>query len=125
MALTNNANVKRLALLLWVLVAFFYFYLSYDFVRVTNNDRAFADYLHYVVQRAGAEGRSPREIRELLLVKAEQLSVPLRGEQILVKGSAYTLNIGVNYDVDVEIPVLQHLVYTKTFEHKVRYIPPR
>ena len=125
MALKNNSNIKRLTLLLWVLVAFFYFYLSYDFIHVTNNDRAFSDYLHYVVQRAGAEGRSSREIRELLLVKAEELRLPLRGEQISVRGSGYTLNVDVNYNIDVDIPVIQHQVYTKRFDHTVRYIPPR
>ena len=121
----NKARVKRLALLLWVLVAFFYFYLSYDYIRVTNEDKAFEDYLHYVVQRAGTQGLSARQIRELLLVKAEQLSVPLRGEQILIRGSGYNLNIAVNYNVDVDIPVLERQVYSKRFDHTVRYIPPR
>ena len=49
------ANRKRLALLLWILVAFFYFYLSWDYIRTTLHDRAFSDYLDYVIQIAGTE----------------------------------------------------------------------
>ena len=70
---TASANAKRIVLLLWVLVAFFYFYLSYDYIRVTMNDKAFVDYLQYVVQIAGNEHRPAKEIRALILVKAEQL----------------------------------------------------
>ena len=40
----HNLNVKRLALLLWALVAVYYFYLSYDYIRITKNDGIFADY---------------------------------------------------------------------------------
>ena len=118
MPIVAGANAKRLALLLWVLVAFFYFYLSYDYVRVTMNDRQFADYLQYVVQIAGNEQRPAKEIRALLLVKAEELALPVTGEQITILGGGDSLNVGVNYDVDIEIPLLQRQIYTKHFEHK-------
>jgi hypothetical protein len=116
-----NANTKRLVLLLWILVAFFYFYLSYDYVQVTMNDRQFVDYLQYVVQIAGNEHRPAKEIRELVLVKAEQLSLPVTGSGITVLGGGDTLNVGVNYDVDIDIPMIQRQIYTKHFEHNVKY----
>ena len=112
---------KRLVLLLWILVAFFYFYLSYDYIRITTNDQEFADYLHRVVQLAGNDRRPSREIRALLLDKAAQLTLPVRGDQINVQGRGDSLNINVAYDVDIEIPVLQRRVYTKRFEHKDVY----
>jgi len=121
----SKTNAKRLALLLWVLVAFFYFYLAYDYIRVTTNDRQFNDYLQHVVQLAGNEGRSSKEIRDLLVVKAEELALPIGREQILVRNSGGSLDISVNYDVDIEIPLLQREVYTKKFEHTVRYQGPR
>jgi hypothetical protein len=117
-AKVGGANTKRLVLLLWLLVAFFYFYLSYDYIRVTTNDRQFAEYLHRVVQNAGIDRRPAKEIRTLLLEKAGELSLPLKGEQIDVQGSGDSLNINVNYEVDIEIPVLQRRVYTKRFVHK-------
>src|ERR1700739_541219 len=121
MPISGNANTKRLVLLLWVLVAFFYFYLSYDYVQVSMNDRQFTDYLQYVVQIAGNQHRPAKEIRELLLVKAEQLSLPVTGSGITVLGGGDSLNVHVNYDVDIDIPLIQRQIYTKHFEHNVTH----
>ncbi|HMF03148.1 MAG TPA: hypothetical protein VKK06_24895 [Terriglobia bacterium] len=125
MSIVRSSNRQRLTLLLWVLVASFYFYLCYDYIRMTSNDREFGDYMHYIVQLAGNDGRSPKEVRELLLVKAEQLSLPVRSDQIVVRGQRNTLNIAVNYDVDIDIPVIQREVYRKKFEHDVKFQIPR
>ena len=114
-------GIKRLVLLVWILVAFFYFYLSYNYIRANMNDRQFADYLQYVVQIAGGENRPAKEIRALILVKAEELSLPIRGEQITIRGGGDSLNVSVNYDVDIEIPLLQRQIYTKKFEHLAKY----
>jgi len=121
MATAAGVNAKRVVLLVWVLVAFFYFYLSYDYIKVTMNDRQFEDYLQYVVQIAGNEQRPAKEIRELLLVKAEELSLPVSGNGITVMGGGDSLNVGVNYDVDIDIPVIQRQIYTKHFAHNARY----
>src|SRR6185436_4681047 len=94
----SSANAKRLALLLWLLVAFFYFYLSYDYIRVTTNDGQFGEYVQYVVQIAGNGHRPPKEIRDLLLVRAEELSLPIRSDQIKIAGSGDSLNVDVTYD---------------------------
>ena len=112
---------KRLVLLVWILVAFFYFYLSYNYIRANMNDKQFADYLQYVVNIAGGENRPAKEIRALILVKAEELSLPIRGEQITIRGGGDSLNVSVNYDVDIEIPLLQRQIYTKKFEHLAKY----
>ena len=115
----------RSVFLLWVFVAFFYFYLSYDYIQATMRDRDFTDYLDYVVQLAGNESRSAKDVRDLLLVKAEELALPLRGEQIVVRGNGTALSIEVNYDVDIEIPWIQRQIYTKRFEHNLKYHSPR
>ena len=112
---------KRLVLLVWILVAFFYFYLSYNYIRANMNDKQFADYLQYVVNIAGGENRPAKEIRALILVKAEELSLPIHGEQITILGGGSSLNVSVNYDVDIEIPLLQRQIYTKKFEHVAKY----
>ena len=125
MSIGWSSNKQRLTLLLWMLVASFYFFLSYDYIRVTSNDREFGDYLHYLVQLAGSDGRSPKEIRELLLVKAEQLALPVRADQIVVHGQRNTLDIAVNYDVDIDLPVIRRELYRKKFEHDVKYQIPR
>src|SRR6185436_183066 len=124
MAPGRSPNVKRLVFLIWILVALFYFYLSYGYVQVTMNDREFGEYLQKVVQLAGNDRRPPRDIRELVLIKADQLSLPVRGDQISVLGGANSLNIVVIYDVEVEIPLLRREIYTKRFEHNVKYQNP-
>ncbi len=37
--MATGPHIKRLVLLSWILVAVFYFYLSYDYIRVSMNDR--------------------------------------------------------------------------------------
>jgi hypothetical protein len=122
----SSSHRKRLVLLIWILVGVFYFYLSWGYIRVTMDDQQFDDYLQYVVNVAGGEGRPSKEIRALLLVRAEQLSLPISGEQITIQGGGPTLSIRVNYSVDIDIPVLRSTVYTKQFSHSAKYqIPNR
>ena len=121
MQTVDGASAKRLVLVLWVLVAIFYFFLSYNYVQVTTHDRQFTDYMQYVVQIAGNEQRPAKEIRELLLVKAEELALPLPGSAITVRGGGDSLNVAVNYDVDIDIPLIQRQIYTKHFEHNFKY----
>jgi hypothetical protein len=125
MALAQPSNLKRLVLLVWALVAFFYFYLSYDYIRVTMNDREFNDYLQHIVQVAGSERRPEKDVRDLLLLKAGQLSLPVRRDQIAVHTNLNSLDVAVNYDVDIEVPLTRREIYTKKFEHKVKYQAPR
>jgi len=117
----TSAPAKRLVFLTWVLVAFFYFYLSWGYIRATMNDRQFEDYLQYIVKVAGQEQRPSKEIRALILVKADELSLPLKGDQIIILGGGDSLNIRVRYAKDIDIPLLERAVYTKEFDHFVKF----
>jgi hypothetical protein len=121
MGIKPGPNGKRLVLLLWLLVTIFYFYLSYDFIRATMNDREFREYVAYLVQVAGTERRPPKEIRQLILLKADQLRLPIRDDQVSVKGIGTTLDVTVDYQVDVEVPLFERVVYTKEFHHDAKY----
>ena len=116
-----SAHLKRLVLLLWLLVTFFYFYLSWDYIHTTMNDRAFRDYLEYVVHIAGTERRPAKEIRELILVKADELTLPVQADQIAIKGLGQSLDVTVKYRVDIEVPLFERTVFTKEFDHQVKY----
>ena len=122
MAGRASANAKRLVLLTWLLVVFFYFYLSYDYIRITMKDKEFDDYIQYVVQIARNENRPSKEIRALILVKAEEMSLPIKSEEITILGGGDSLNVTVNYDVEIEIPLVQREIYTKKFEHNIKYL---
>src|SRR5438105_14546315 len=104
-------NRRRLVFLVWLLVAFFYFYLSYNYIRASMADRQFANYLQYVVQLAGTDYRPVKEVRALILIKADELSLPVRGDQITIVVGGDTLNVKVSYNVDIEFPVFQRQLY--------------
>ena len=114
-------RTRRLVLLFWVLVILFYFYLSYDYIHVRLNDNELASYLGYVVQLAGNENRPANEVRALILVKAEELGLPVRGEQIHVSGERQNLKVSLSYGVDIQVPVLQRVIYHKVFDHDAGY----
>lgn len=120
----QKKSVKRLVLLVWILVAFFYFYLSIDYIRVEMNDDKLADYVRYVVQLGGSENRNAREMRALLLVKADELGIPLKGSEIKIQGSGQNLKIGLEYDMDIDIPIFKRGFYTKHYEHSLSYRQP-
>jgi hypothetical protein len=110
--------------LFWLLVAMFYFYLTFDYIRVAMNNDKLGAYVRYVVQLAGNERRTPREIRALLMVRADELGVPLSDDQIRIQGSGQNLKVSVIYDVEIEVPILRSGVYQKHYEHQVSYRQP-
>ena len=112
---------RQLVLLVWILVLIFYIYISYDYVRVQMTDDKFADALQHIVQVAGTERRTYKEIRALVLVRSEELGIPVRVEQIVIKGSGPSLNVTVGYDVDIDVPIFTRGFYSKHYEHKANY----
>ena len=121
----QQLRLRRLVLMSWLMVAFFYFYLSWDFIRVTSTDKKFEEYLEYIVQLAGTERRPVKEVRTLILVKADELGLPVTGDQVAVSGMGQTLAVNLNYDVDVEFPGLERVLYKKNFQHTIKYRQPR
>jgi len=118
-------QVRRLVLAFWVVVVFFYFYLSYAYIRVQMNDNKLNEYLDYVVQLAGDEHRPAKEIRALILVKAEELNLPVHGDQIDVAGIGPALNVSIHYEADIDLPLSGRVFFRKSFDHKSTYHPPR
>jgi hypothetical protein len=118
-------TAKRLVLLVWVLVAFFYFYLSIDYIRVEMNNDKMADYARYVVQLGGSESRNAREIRALLLVKADELGIPLKSDEIKIQGSGQSLKVALAYDMNIDIPIFKRGYYSKHYEHNLSFRQPR
>jgi len=116
---------RRLVLLLWLLLAIFYFYLSYDYIRVSMNDRTFDEYIDHAVQLSADQHRNAKEVRSMILVKAEELGIPIRGDQVVVVGAGTTLRVTVDYQADIEVPVVDRVIYRKDFHHDISYRPLR
>jgi hypothetical protein len=117
----SRARRRWLVLLVWVLVAFFYFAISWDYVRTNWNHRKFADYMQYVAQVVGDERRSPAEARILLEIRASELGLPVRPEHIVVLGGGTSISISVSYEVDIDVPIFESGIYRKLYQHKVSY----
>ena len=58
-------------------------------------------------------------------MKSEELGLPVRGEQITVRGDGQTLSVSVIYDVDIQLPIVARGIYQKMFQHNVAYKSPR
>jgi hypothetical protein len=116
-----HPHAKRLVLLVWVMVLFFYIYLSYDFLRVERLNDKFADALQHIAQIAGNERRTYKEIRTLVLVRADELGLPVSAEQIAITGSGPTLKLAVGYDMEIDIPIFARGFYSKRYDHKVAF----
>ena|SRR5215467_3769254 len=112
---------RQLTLLLWIVVIILYVYLSYDYIHVRTSDGQLGSYLDYLVQEAGNSNRPAKEVRDLILVKAEELSLPLRGDQIKISGERQNMQVSLSYDVDIEFPFLQRVIYHKVFDHQAAY----
>ncbi len=121
MAEAPKSQKRRLVLLVWVLVALFYFYLSWDYIRVSNTDRTFSEYLQHAVQLAGNEHRPSKETSALILVKAEELGLSISGEEITVLGGGPTLSVVLDYENTIEIPFFERVIYKKKFHHEVKF----
>jgi len=116
---------RRIALGVWLLTAVIYFILSRDYIQISTTDKQLSEYLDYVVQLAGTERRPAKEVRALILNKAEQLSLPIQESQITIAGSGPTLNVFVDYERDINYPGLNRVLYKKIFQHSVKYHAPR
>jgi hypothetical protein len=110
---------------LWIFIAVLYFSFVRQWVTVKANDKLFADYFSHVIQVAASEQRPTREIRALILTKAQDLSLPIRGDEISITGSGQTLRAAVHYNADISMPIVNHSVYRMRFDHDLAYGPPR
>ena len=111
----------RLVFLLWLLLAIFYSYLASDYIQVVMRDGEFARYLQVSVQLVGAQGRTSRELRQLVMAKARELEIPIDPERVEISGERQTLRLNVGYEVDIAIPLISEAGYQKAFEHEVSF----
>jgi len=116
-----NKNAKRLVLLFWGVLAFYYFTISWNYISNELRDDRMEEYIQKIVQLAGNETRTPREIRSLVMAKASELSLPVEPEQIKVLGSGHSLKISLDYEVTVTTPFLAIGLFSRHYEHNIGY----
>jgi hypothetical protein len=117
----ENQLIRYARLLMWFTISATYILLMGRWVSLTMHDRAFADYLGHVVDSAAVEQRPAKEVRALLMAKAEDLSLPVQEQGIQITGGGESLRAVVRYEADLILPVLDRSVYRFGFEHDLSY----
>ena len=117
----GNPKVLIVVLALWILLGYFYFALAYAYVIASNKDKKLDVYIQYLVVEAGDAHRPVKEVRDLVVVRADELKLPVRGDQVSISGSGTSLKIGVTYFVDINLPVFRRSIYVKVFQHQAAY----
>jgi len=117
----SKRKTRLIVLFLWILLAGFYFSLAYDYIIASNKDKELDDYLQYIVEVCGDDHRPSKEVRTLVLTRAEELLIDLRGDQVAVSGYGQSLKISVSYMVDINMPILGQSIYRKVFQHDTAY----
>jgi hypothetical protein len=123
---TQTSPARRyVTLCLWLVVVLMFFSLAKQWIVLTSSDKEFTEYVESVLRRAAIDHRPAKEIRTLLLVKAEQLSIPVSEERIDVTGQGHTLGTVIAYDREIKVPMLGGPLYRMEFRHNLSYEPQR
>jgi uncharacterized ubiquitin-like protein YukD len=124
-AFVTDMGKRRIILAAWLVVGYFYFFIANEWISASMNDRSFTEYIGHVLDLAVAEHRPPKEVRSMLLVRAESLEIPIDAEQIRITGEGRTMRAIVEYETDVRMPLINRPVYRIKFSHDVQHKDPR
>ena len=123
---TQPSPARRyITLCLWLVVVLMFFSLAKQWIVLTSSDKEFTEYVESVLRRAAIDHRPAKEIRTLLLVKAEQLSIPVSEERIDITGHGQMLGTVIAYDREIKIPMLGGPLYRMEFRHNLSNKPQR
>ena len=109
-----------LAMFLCTFIVFLYVSLIAQWLTVGRRDKLFTEYIDHVVQFAANKKLPAKEVRAMLLIKAGDLLLPIRGDEIQVTGNGQTLRAAVRYKADVSMPIVNQPVYQMRFDHALR-----
>jgi hypothetical protein len=107
------------SMFLWVFFGFVYASLTSQWISANSRDKSFTEYIDYVLQVAATEQRSTSDIRTLILVKAEDLSLQVHGDDIHINGYGQTLTAAVQYQTEIHLPIVNRPVYRMSFQHNL------
>jgi hypothetical protein len=123
-AAERGSPFQRYALLcLWMFIGFVYLSLMSQWITFSTHDKQFAQSMQRSIQIAATEQRPARELRALLLIRAEELSIPIRGDEIHISGAGSTLRVNLRYNADISMPILNQTLYRMKFGHDLTFEP--
>jgi hypothetical protein len=112
---------KYVALGLWLVVAGMFFSLARQWITYSSADKQLTEYTEGLIHRTALDRRSAKDERTLIQIKAEELSIPLQPEQILISGQGTKLQVAINYDAEIRIPIVHRSLYRMEFVHNLAY----
>ena len=123
---TQPSPARRyLTLCLWLVVVLMFLSFAKQWIVLTSSDKEFTEYVESVLRRAAIDHRPAKDIRTLLVTKAEQLSIPVAEEGINITGHGQMLGTIIAYDREIEIPLLGGPLYRMEFRHNLGNKPQR
>ncbi len=108
---------RYIAMFLWIFLSFLHVSLISQWLTISRRDRMFTEYMDQVMDFAANEQRPAREVRALLLIKAEDLSLPVHGDEIDIIAYGQMLKGAVHYKTDITMPIVNQSVYRIRFDH--------
>jgi hypothetical protein len=102
---------------LWLVLAFVFLSLGKQWIVFTSADKQLTEYVDNLERQAALQHRPAKEIRTLVMLKAEQLSIPAQDDQITVTGQGETLRTIIAYDAEIRLPVVDRVLYRMEFNH--------
>jgi hypothetical protein len=122
----HTASPKRyVALGLWILLAAIFFSLAKQWIVYTSSDRQLTEYVESVLRKAAVDRRPTKDIRTLVMVKAEELSIQLQPDRISVTREGETVGTVIAYDAEIRVPIVNRVLYRLEFNHNLRNSFPR
>jgi|SRR6185295_20324986 len=106
---------------LWLFVFLIYSSLARQWITSHSYDERFTEYSQHVSELAATQHRPAKDVRVLLLVKAEELSIPLQYDGINITGEGEGLRTVIHYDTELKIPLLNRVVYRMEFNHDLTH----
>ena len=116
---------RYVAMFLWMSLGFLYVFMISQWLTVNNRDKLFTEYIDHVIQVAANEQRPAKEVRTLILIKAEDLFLPVQEDEIQITGKGLALRAAVHYKVDISLPIVNQPVYRMRFDHDRALRPPQ
>ena len=114
---------RYVAMFLWMSLGFLYVFMISQWLTVNNRDKLFTEYIDHVIQVAANEQRPAKEVRTLILIKAEDLFLPVQEDEIQITGKGLALRAAVHYKVDISLPIVNQPVYRMRFDHDSAFRP--
>jgi len=122
----HTASPKRyVALGLWILLAAIFFSLAKQWIVYTSSDRQLTEYVESVLRKAAVDRRPTKDIRTLVMVKAEELSIQLQPDRISVTREGETVGTVIAYDAEIRVPIVNRVLYRLEFNHNLSNRFPR